>query len=161
MNTTEISTLEGKRIEELLLPRYKVINIYPFNNHFMLNEIITLNEFDGRKHLTKELNEPYVLQKPLNPLSDILPITMYESTFTQYPHLFKKLEWWEDRKVEDMPEYLKMKQFNYVVKPIYHSENETYLFYLDPDCADQFLTDNFLPATLEEYTNYQKAQSKL
>jgi hypothetical protein len=25
----------------------------------------------------------------------------------KYPHLFKKLEWWEEREEKDMPEYLK------------------------------------------------------
>ena len=37
-------------------------------------------------------------------VGEILRNPTYES---KYPHLFKKLEWWEDRKPEEMPKYLK------------------------------------------------------
>ena len=31
----------------------------------------------------------------------------YTGIVDAYPHLFRKLNWWEERKVEDMPEYVK------------------------------------------------------
>jgi len=33
---------------------------------------------------------------------------MDESFYLAYPNLFRKLNWWENRKEEDMPEYLKI-----------------------------------------------------
>jgi hypothetical protein len=30
-----------------------------------------------------------------------------EQRLLSYPHLFRKLEWWEDRSPKDMPEYVK------------------------------------------------------
>lgn len=95
--------------ERLLIPRIKVINTYPFNDHFMLNEIIELNEFDGRAHLSKNMQEWYVSKNPLSSAGHKHPITMYESTFNLYPHLFQKLEWWQERDIYNMGIYLKYK----------------------------------------------------
>jgi hypothetical protein len=95
--------------EQLSKPRYKVIATYPFNDHFMLNEVITLDEFDGREHLAAHMKEHFVIQRPLNPHSDRLPLTMHESTFNLYPHLFRRLEWWQEREISDLPEYVRLK----------------------------------------------------
>ena len=32
----------------------------------------------------------------------------YTGIVDAYPHLFRKLNWWEERNVEDMPEYVKI-----------------------------------------------------
>lgn len=36
-----------------------------------------------------------------------------------YPHLFRELEWWEDRNPEDMPEFIKDATDGEVSKPIW------------------------------------------
>ena len=90
--------------EELLLPRIQVTNIYPFNNHFLLGEIIVLTEFDDRNHLSAELQEAYVVMPGLSPQDS--PCTFYESTFKTYPYLFRKIDWHEYRSPEEMPEYI-------------------------------------------------------
>ena len=63
--------------EELLKPRYKVIADYPFMQ-WALGQIILLTTGNDGDYY-----------------------------FEKFPHLFKKLEWWEERKPEDMPEYVK------------------------------------------------------
>jgi hypothetical protein len=66
--------------KELLKPRFEVINDYP-NNNYKLNQVIETEENWLEGHSS--------------------------SYFEEYPHLFKKLNWWESRKLEDMPKKLK------------------------------------------------------
>ena len=63
-------------VEELLMPRYKVIADYP------------------------GMDDSYEIGEVLKPA--------YTGIVDAYPHLFRKLNWWEERKVEDMPEYVKV-----------------------------------------------------
>ena len=63
-------------VEELLMPRYKVIADYP--------------------------SSPYYVGEIKDRLGDNVA-----AHFAKYPHLFRKLNWWEERKVEDMPDYVK------------------------------------------------------
>ena len=72
--------------EELMMPRYKVIADYPFSP-FMIGAIIHHNG-EAISDLAKNIH--------------------------LYPYLFKKLEWWEERQVNDMPKYVKM---NCYIKP--------------------------------------------
>ena len=67
---------------ELLKQRYKVYDDYP-QTPFQIGDIFHVND-----------DEEYISQS----------ISIQPS---KYPHLFKKLGWWEDRKIEDMPIYLK------------------------------------------------------
>lgn len=71
----------SKEIKHLLKPRYKVINDYP-----------------GGIYKVGDLVEPHAYYG-----FDIFPYPH------KYPHLFKSMDWWEDRGVEDMPQYIKPK----------------------------------------------------
>lgn len=71
--------------QELLKPRYKVIADYP-NNEFKVGTILDINSCKYED----DDNKGNILWK----ISD-------------FPHLFKKLQWWEYRKIEDMPDYIK------------------------------------------------------
>lgn len=62
--------------EELMSPRFKVITDYPGNDYSKIGDIF---EPDS------DFQEEYILR---------------------FPHLFQKLNWWEHRKVEDMPKKL-------------------------------------------------------
>jgi hypothetical protein len=70
--------------EELLKPRYKVIADFPYNTFGEVGSILDRDwgwngdDENGFKH-----------------------------HISHYPHLFKKLQWWEERKQEGMPEYVK------------------------------------------------------
>ena len=78
--------------EELMQPRFKVIAIYPQMN-FKVGDILTTSK-----------------QIPQDSIGIFIDhVTEYAWVYTpnDYPHLFKKLEWWEGRKEEDMPKYIK------------------------------------------------------
>ncbi len=68
--------------EELLLPRWKVIANFP-ESPYKIGYIIIYGYF--------RLNNSEYFRRDL----------------MMYPALFKKLDWWEDRKVEDMPTHIK------------------------------------------------------
>jgi hypothetical protein len=79
--------------------------------------------------------------------------------YDQYPHLFRKLEWWEDMAVEDMPEYVKCIK----TPDQLHFEGEVYKItkeHFNIGCAKSekglivLSTNCYIPATETDYTNY-------
>ncbi len=52
------------------------------------------------KVITDYPNSPYSI-------GDIYPDYIIGDLVRQYPHIFKPLQWWEERKIEDMPTYFK------------------------------------------------------
>jgi hypothetical protein len=116
---TPTETKAKEQVEKLLLPRFKVIALWP-STDFKLGEIVGV----------------YL------PLGDSA-IEFYE----EYPHLFKKLEWWEERKPEELPEYVKtantVKKVHCIVRgKIYFTKQK-------------FRSANrYLPATKSDYDNY-------
>lgn len=126
-------------IEELLKPRYKVIADYP-NSRFKLDEILTQwigNNYSGE-------DKYFVI-----------------SNVEKFPHIFSKLQWWEDREIEDLPQYLKEdlggKVYYYKVeKYSYNKHKELKVgFMVDGYYDDEFL-EFFQPATQEEYEVFTK-----
>ncbi len=117
--------------EELLIPRYKVISDWPDNAKRTVGEIITSESESHSKY------------------------------FETYPVLFKKLEWWEDRKPEDMPAYVRcirtpdqnimpdmvLKTPDWNTTWVKGSIGQTKHFVV-------VNTNCFVPATEEEYNNY-------
>src|SRR5690242_15646600 len=142
--------------EELLRPRYKVIAIWPGMHiePFRLNEIVTLQYYTEEEGEDKAEGFVYIpyKHKPKN--------FMWESFFTLFPHLFKKLEWYEERKTEEMPEYVK---WDYNPK----TDNEDVKGLVEKvikwvqDChgvvtsgSMVIATCHWLPATAAEYEQY-------
>lgn len=82
-----------------------------------------------------------------------------EYNFEKYPHLFKKLEWWEKRNTDEMPQYLNVgDMIEKIEKWMYKG---TYPFAItsyelkegyDMFFATQF---NYQPATENEYLKYK------
>ena len=77
-----------------------------------------------------------------------------------YLHLFKRLEWWEERKPEDMPQYLRMIKGSEYFKPgVYHVKEymaingwqDVHSGFLSDDNNSLGSTGWFSPATREEY----------
>lgn len=118
-----------QRINELLKPRFILIKSYPGNLH----EIGTIIHNLGRGNLNKG--------KAL------------ETSFDNYPHLFKKLEWWEHRKLEEMPEYVKKNDDVLLVNKYDFDSNTVYVEVNYPFSLRSFLNKS-MPSTLEEYTTY-------
>lgn len=163
-------------VEELLKPRYKVIVPWPGMEvePFALGQIVTL-----QKHPSDE-EEGFIHI----PLKHIPGSYMREQFFLNYPHLFRKLEWWEERAPEDMPKYVKViredcakdtglycKVYNWhtyddkfpLVKGQFGAELEGYKppyilnsrFNFEGQVYGRLNATHLLPATAEEYNNYK------
>lgn len=76
--------------EELMYPRWELVAYYPFCS-IRLGEIITELPTDDDAY---ERIFVYGTRKPFRKIN-FCP--------EDYPHLFKKLNWWEHRSEEDMP----------------------------------------------------------
>lgn len=133
------NNLEGDKVAELMKPRYKVIADYP-DSKYKVDEIIELT-----------WNDP-------------LPNKYggYQSFYNKYPHLFKKLQWWEERKEDEMPEYVKYKfmedskwKYFKVMKHFTNSamEPNKYGFLVNRDDYNSY--SKSLPITQSEYLNQQ------
>lgn len=133
--------------EQFLNPRVKVIGDYP-NSPFNLSEILPMTIYNNGfycsiyGHYTKD-----------------------KAFFEKYPHLFKILDWWEEREFRDMPEYVKdgdkilrVNAHFSMVYPVNSANNNEILH-----DAGSFIADNrtyaywtVLPATREEYDKYNE-----
>jgi len=125
-------------MENLLSPRFKVIADYP-KSIYNIGEIID-NGYDS------------------------LFCDEKSKKFSDYPNLFKKLNWWEKRNSAEMPKYLKQKVepdidiFHY--EKIIRWEMDNIIGVIsdkDRTCCDLDLwktTNQYLPATKEEYESY-------
>lgn len=136
-------------IEELLKVRYKQIADYP-EALFHEGDIIKVSELVA--------NHRY--------LKDSVKHIYDEKFLDQYPHLFKKLQWWQERKIEDLPEYIMIenegsKLVSYLPeKPVWKVNWKAAFFddvkpvsdeYTDLYICWYFWKSQFKPATAEEY----------
>jgi|ERR1044072_619177 hypothetical protein len=128
---------------DLLKPRYKVIADYP-GNAYKLGDIITFVE-DGCSELIANYSA-------VN--GDRTRLMVAKKEFDKYPHLFKKLEWWEDRSDEDMPEYYKHKDFGWVAESV--GIYDTTICFRGRNDVIEWHVQNLLPATEAEYLEYIK-----
>ena len=74
--------------EELLIPRFKVISDYP-ESPFSIGDILKYNS----------VLDMYIYFYEDGDVISINP--------KYYPAIFKPLEWWEERSIEELPEYVK------------------------------------------------------
>jgi hypothetical protein len=115
-------------IEELMKPRYKVVADYP--NAFAI--VGSVWHEDERAH--------YVMHHE-------------ELDVEKYPHLFKKLQWWEERDIEDLPQYIKWTNseghFVRHTPEWKYIKEDLYMMLDGKDYAKVHKDD--LPATIEEY----------
>lgn len=73
----------------------------------------------------------------------------------RYPHLFRKLEWWEERKPEEMPEYVEIisnsKRLHVDGKEYKYEFINGSLFRIAHKNGGGLIVGNFIPATEQEY----------
>lgn len=128
-------------VEELLKPRYKVEGPYPGSRYKVGDMVESLgeNRFDLYKDGVTYYNEPEL---------------------KKYPQLFRLMNWWEDRRPEDMPEYVRIvkttasglpchsihKVDKYLKRSCYVKYGEFFSFNLS--CF------NTEPATIADYETY-------
>lgn len=89
-------------IEHLLSPRFKVIADYP-GSEFQLGITIEYGSYPEGEQGEKCL----FVTLPELPLKEVWPNPSVFHEFEKYPRIFFPLSWWEDRKMEEMPKYLK------------------------------------------------------
>lgn len=126
---------------DLMKERYKVIAPYP-GMKFKVGDIFTYD---------REIAQTYDQWIDQNGQEHIT------SSFPAFPHLFKRLEWWEDRKPEDMPGYLKWNDTGVVVRVNRYREDNTF-FYLADDDAFGYSIIHTSIATEAEYLAYKDQQ---
>lgn len=81
-----------------------------------------------------------------------------------YPYLMRPLQWWEDRKPEDMPAYVKDDAGVYKVQEWHTEIGPKCTVYIDTkihkryvnECTECPLYSDILPATEAEYNEYIK-----
>lgn len=74
--------------KKLLAARFEVIETYP-NSPFLKGEVL--------HRINRATDDIY----HTNPESPVGGIEMFE--IEKYPHLFRKMNWWEDRTADEMP----------------------------------------------------------
>lgn len=124
---------EEQRIAELMKPRVKIIAPWPHAGPFKVGDI--LMQFHPEVDIWRTCVNGIWSKSTIHDVS-------------KYPHLFKRLEWWEDRKPEEMPEYVKDK-YNQVHKV-------TSVERIGANLEKGFYAHwkNVQPATLAEYQQY-------
>ena len=125
-------------VEKLLKPRFKVIANYP-KSFYKIGEIIDTGY-------------------------ELIYCDTHGAKFTDYPHLFKKLNWWERREEGDMPKYLKhqmditTENWNYDIIESWDMKNLVgWLNEKERTCCSLLSWNpkyGYFPATKEEYENY-------
>lgn len=136
--------------DELLKPRYKVIADFP--------------QWSAFKHNKGDI----LFLKGIHFVGSGTSKSINEKEIVLYPHLFKKLEWWEERELSDMPDYVKLifnDKISFVHKvhkwksernsdgqPLYH-------YYNLVDAMSTGCVVDLEPATKEEYDAYRQTKS--
>lgn len=134
-------------VEDLMKPRYKVIAAYP-NYTFDIGGILIVAD-DGELYSE---NEGYCS----------LAGRVFKEDADKYPHLFKKLEWWEDLKPKQLPKYVKWNQggifevVNWRSNPNTAQLDGVYVSDLPLRSAGFLFIKDLLPATESEYLTLNK-----
>lgn len=130
--------------QELLIPRVLVVAGWPKGN-FIPGNILTKHGVDLYKGIDR-LAEPEIFE---------------DWEIEMFPHLFRKLHWWEFRDVSVMPEYIKVNvngirlpykailKANWVIECNeinHHGKDSSSEYWIEPSC--------FTPATEAEYNEY-------
>jgi hypothetical protein len=125
-------------IEHLLQPRRKAIAPYP-HSPFKVGDIL----------VKKENSEWYINSND--------GFQIHGSLINECFNIFKELEWWEDRTPEEMPQYVKNSEHVFKIGRYDFETNTIYSFGDCPFTLKSFLFRK-LPATEEDYNNYQKSK---
>ena len=133
----------NKTIEELLAPRWKVIADFPGNDQNIGESLKRINS-DERANISVFKG-------------------MYEINPDNYPAIFKKLKWWEEREFEDIPQYLKLISTGKICKVERKGDITGTVFVGKMFQGGEVHThlDFYLPSTKEEYDNYQTSNRKV
>jgi hypothetical protein len=156
--------------EELLKPRYKVIADYPYSP-YKIGDVVSFE-----KNRNASICQPPHYNE-FSGMNEVIDHMTTAHEFDSFPALFKKLEWWEDRKPKEIPQYLKIDEDIKNSITIIDGEQEPKVHKVKRQMAtglindfrysayDRFISDwkdyqynyhVFLPATEQEYLQESK-----
>lgn len=130
-------------VQDLFIPRFKVI-ANDTSDNWKVGDILLLDQFDGREHL--KYKERFIM----------LDHGVYhESFFNRYPHLFKKLEWHEERSASEMTGlYVKTIKERNGYDAVYKIEKWDFPYvFLEGEQYEMYVK-HLVPATETEYNDY-------
>lgn len=125
-----------KDIAELLKPRRKCIALWPFAK---------ANEVLGKIYIDPKGKKGWEWWEEIS----------------KHPHLFTELFWWQDRSVEEMPEYIKKREGqkpedkNIYKVTKYQILDDGYLAHFKEGYGGYQHISWFVPATETEYLNFK------
>jgi hypothetical protein len=138
-------------VEELLIPRYKVIADYP-NIQFKIGDIVKKYFFD--------ISQKGAYTYLTNVKSPLQGSSLKREYIETMPHLFKKLEWWEERIKSDFTGYVCLqisKRYFKVLDVLQDGKLILDIHELENKYFNTFAY-NFSPATEEQYKEYLRTK---
>jgi hypothetical protein len=125
--------------DTLLKPRYKVIADYP-DSKYSVGDILPgcFSDWD------EDADDDFIDEQMRH--------------VKKFPHLFRRLEWWEERSVDEMPRYIKHKLGGYHEVFQWH-KNSKDVWICDAKIAYFFIGD-IVPITEEEYSKFEEYQTQ-
>lgn len=140
--------------EELLQPRRKVLIDYP-DSEYSVGQVIHFKDKSTAYTGTNEWQSEFIKNK--NGGGGGMRCIKY---FEPYPLIFRPMEWWEERKVEDMPEYVKDEnepgEYEIIKVQKWEFVNGQAIGIAYHNHAGGYSVTYLLPATEQEYNEYQK-----
>lgn len=134
-----------------MIPRYKVIADYP-NQPFPIGDILPSRNYEYFPITTIVYKNEFG--------ENVRSVNWVESeVIDKYPALFRKLNWYEERDIEDMPKYVKIIDENVIAKVEEHNMNlgftykETSYFKTEHSRRKVYST-NVIPSSEQEYNDY-------
>jgi len=103
-------------------------------------------------------------------VGDIIESGQHDDLFSPYPHLFKRLEWWEERTNDELPEYVIYK--GAISKVVQRKSSMGNIYEMEYKGGNSFFLDNqyhlkqfhwreVLPATESEYLEYTNSTNQV
>lgn len=80
---------------------------------------------------------------------------VHKENVEKFPHLFKPLQWWEFRKVDDMPEFVRLKDKGIFKVDVWDFIYEEAMIF-NGDLISTVSIELLTPSTSEEYDEYLK-----
>lgn len=138
----------------LIAPRYELIALIPFID-YEVGKIFQLTEMmEGFKKIYPESEHFFFIHTVCED-----SFQWFIADFDQFPHLFKKLNWWHKRSLKEMPDYIKSIHDNIPMKVEWETGVNNKLKWFAKN-GRNYISDDFLPSTKKEYLAYLKNLSK-
>lgn len=90
---------ESEKVEQLMRPRYKVVADY-FYNPYKVGDIIEGTDLERFHLTTTKYRDEFGEERESE--------NYYTADYLEkYSNLFRKLEWWQERSIDELPEFVR------------------------------------------------------